>query len=403
MGALAAGLSLAGMGGALSPAPGLGFAYFYRPPSDGTSAAFLARHFQLIILTHTDEPYLAQLRQAGYRGPVLQYIAANEAEGPGPYANAGAACDARYPTWQRTVADRVGVFCARIHPHETWFLHNARGQRLWTRTRSPDGVERTTYAMNPGSRGWRGFLIHRLRQYRRLGFDGFFLDNVDLSRGRLLEQEDDAGGLAEYATGEAFRRAEVAYLAALRAAFPGVPLWANLTHDPNTVGNWAPYLRYLDGVMVEDFALGWNGSPLAAGAQRAQLANIRAALGAGKSVLLVEQGRRNDRARLGVGLGLAWGLEPVAPGRLYFRYGDAFEEDYRTVWWYPAYRFRPPPPRGPLRCRAGVCARGYAGGRLTVNLARGRVTLPRGWPRFQGRKATPARGARRRAPPAAGR
>lgn len=363
-------------------APRLGIAYFYRPPSDGTPARFLARHFQLIILTHTDEPYMAELRRDGFAGPILQYIAANEAEGPGPYANAAARCDTRYPTWQRTVADRVGVFCAQIQPHERWFLHNARGERLWTRTRSPDGVWRTTYAMNPGSLGWRGFLIRRLRQYRRLGFDGFFLDNVDLSRGRLLQQEDDRGGLAEYATGAAFRHAEAGYLAALRAAFPGVPLWANLTHDPNTVGDWSPYLRYLDGVMVEDFALGWNGSPLGAAAAQAQVANIRAALGAGKAVLLVEQGRRPDRARLAVGLALAWALAPTAPGRLYFRYGDAFESDYRTVWWYRQYRFQPPPPRGPLQCRAGVCARQYAGGRLRVDVARARVRLPRGWPRF---------------------
>jgi hypothetical protein len=364
------------------PGLGLGIAYFYMPPSDGTSAAFLAHHFQLIIMTHPEEPYMAQLRHAGFTGPVLQYIAANEAEGPGPYANASAACDRQYPTYQRTVADRVGVFCAQIHPHEHWFLHNRRGERLWSRYRSGDGVWRTTYAMNPGSAGWRAFLIHRLRQYRPLGYDGFFFDNVDLSRSRLFRQTGDRGGLEEYATQAAFRRAEEGYLAAVRAAFPHVPIWANLTVDPNRRGDWQGYLRYLNGVMVEDFALGWNTYPLPVAKRLAQLANIRAALGAGKSVLLVEQGKRRDRARLGVGLALAWALAADAPGRVYFRYGDSGDEDYRTVWWYRAYRFQPPAPVSPLRCGVGVCRRDYAQGVLRVDLAQGRAELPAGWPRF---------------------
>src|SRR6185312_13997271 len=102
------------------PAPAARVAYFYKPPQDGTSAGFL--------LTHADEPYMAQLRRAGYAGPILQVTAANEAEGPGPYANAHARCDASYPTYQRTVADRNGVFCRELHPHEDWFLHNLRGE-----------------------------------------------------------------------------------------------------------------------------------------------------------------------------------------------------------------------------------------------------------------------------------
>lgn len=292
---------------------------------------------------------MAELRHAGYAGAILQYIAANEIEGPGPYRDHAAACDARYPTYQRTVADRVGVFCARIHPHESWFLHNDTGARLYTRHESANGVWRTVYAMNPGSPGWRRFLIHRLRQYRGLGYDGFFLDNVDLSRAGLLRQEADRGGVAEYSSDASFEAAMLGYLRALRQGFEGVPLWANLTHDPGAAGGWTPYLRYLDGIMIEDFALGWRGAALSPAAARVQMENAAAALRAGKGVLAVVQGRDDEKRRQSAGVE-AWRhlaayaphaiarMEPHRaaarsrrPSGLYYRYADAFHDDYRTL------------------------------------------------------------------------
>lgn len=330
---------LAGLAAGQSrPQPRL--AYFYKPPVDGTTAAYLANHAQLIILTHADEPYLAALRRAGYRGPILQYIAANEVEGPGPYAGHRARCDAHYPTYERTVADTVGMFCAQIHGHEDWFLHNRAGERLWTRHQSANGVWRTVYAMNPGSRGWRRFLIQRLRRYRQLGYDGFFLDNLDLSRAGLLLQPADRGGLAEYGNDAQFASAMLGYLKAVRRAFAGVPLWANLTHDPNRAGGWQPYLRELDGVMVEDFALGWRGDGLSPAARAAQMANCRAALEAGKGLLVVVQGQDNEPQRRAQGeeawkmLAAEAGPAPPLtrrPGGLYYRYSDAFRDDYRRL------------------------------------------------------------------------
>jgi len=369
-------LALAALGWG-SARPGVRVAYFYKPPFD-TTAVVVAARSRLVILTHGDEDYRAKLRRAGYAGPLLQYIAANEAEGPGPYANTHAACDAAYRPYQRTVADRAGVFCRQIHPHESWFLHNRQGERLWSRQRSADGVWRTTYLMNPASPGWRAFLIARLRQYRRLGWDGFFLDNVDLSRAGLLRQPEDRGGVAEYPTDAAYRAAEVGYLQALRTAFPHVPLWANLTHDPGEAGGWGVYLAQLDGVMVENFGLGWRRSPLAAAARAAQWQNVRAALAAGKSVLAVEQGGRGDWRRLQMGLALYWALQP-APGQLYFRYGDADDQDYRTLWWYPAYAFQPPPALGPLTGAGLEWRRRYPDGELKLDLAAGSATLPPAW------------------------
>jgi len=363
-------------------------AYFYKPPQDGTSASFLATHTQFILLTHADEPYMAQLRRAGYAGPILQVTAANEAEGPGPYANAHARCDASYPTYQRTVADRNGVFCRELHPHEDWFLHNLRGERLYTRYQSANGVWRTTYLMNPASPGWQHFLLARLRQYRRLGYDGFFLDNVDLSRAGMLRDPPDKGGVAEMPSDAALRAAVVTYLRALRAAFPHVPLWANLTHDPNARGGWEAYLPFLDGVMVEDFAAGWQTYPLSAPERADQLANARTALAQGKGLIAVVQvpPPPNDaasRARLRLGLALYWALLPSGPapaGRtpagLYLRFGDAFTADYRTFPWYPEYDFSPGAAQQPLQVNHQRWSRRFAGGELRVDLDSGGVTLP---------------------------
>lgn len=355
-------------------AAGPRLAYFYKPPLDGTTAGFLAHHYDLIILTHADEAYRDQLRRAGYTGMILQNLAANEAEGPGPYANHQAHCDDSYQPYQRTAVDEPGMFCHEVHRHEGWFLHNRNGQRLYAHTRSANGVWRTTYAMNPGSRGWQQFLIGRLRAYRRLGYDGFFLDNVALSRYGLLHEPVNHGGLQEYATDEDFRRAELSYLAALRHAFPEVPLWANLVHDPGTPGNWMPYLHDLNGMMVEDFATGWKDYPLPSGELGQQLQNIQQALAAGKDVIAVAQGLRDDQQRLEMALACYWLLDN---GHLYFRYADAFDWAYRKVWWYRQYQFDPGIPLTPLRASATQWSRRYPSGVILVDFSTRRANLPR--------------------------
>jgi hypothetical protein len=379
---LAAGLSLVL---AAAGQTGVGLAYFYKPPvavlgaTASDPAAFLARHYQLIILTHADEGFRDELRQNGYRGPLLQYIAPNEAEGPGPYANSHAHCDARYPTYQRTVVDRVGAFCRDVHPHEDWFLHDGRGRRLYDRYQSANGVWRTSYAMNPASSGWRKYLIHRLRQYEAMGWrDGFFLDNVDLTRARLLRQAKGEG-LKEFADDAAWRKAESGLLHDVRRAFPQQPLWANFTYDPYTAASWDAYLGAVDGVMVEDFALGWRRSALAAGERRQQWQRILAAHAAGKSLLLVAQGGRDECARLQFTFALASTLVEPGGAPVYYRYNDAFTDDYRQVWWRPEYTAPLPAPRAAARTADERVRREYARGELQLDLADGSYRLPPLW------------------------
>lgn len=384
---LAAGLSLVL---AAAGQTGVGLAYFYKPPvavlgaAAPQPAAFLARHYQLIILTHADEDFRDELRQRGYPGPLLQYIAPNEAEGPGPYANSHARCDVRYPTYQRTVVDQVGAFCRDVHPHEDWFLHDGRSRRLYDRYQSANGVWRTSYDMNPASNGWRDYLIHRLRQYQAMGWrDGFFLDNVDLTRTRFLRQAKGEG-LREFADDAAWRRAERGLLDAVRRAFPRQPLWANFTYDPLTAASWGEYLPAVDGVMVEDFALGWRRSPLAAAERLQQWQRVLAAHAQGKSLLLVAQGGREDCARLqftfALASTLADGRERAGGGApVFYRYNDAFTDDYRQIWWQPEYEAPLPAPRAAARTAQGRVRRDYAQGDLQLDLATGGYRLPPLW------------------------
>jgi len=328
-------------GGERAPLPQLNganvpvrLAYFYKPPEDGTTSSFLARHVQLVILTQGDEAYRDELRRNGFPGMVLQSVAANETEGPGPYATADASCDLRFRAYQRTMADRDDTFCRQIHPHESWFLHNLRGERLYNTHRSGNGVLRVIYRMNPGDRGWRRFAAQKLLSYHRLDYDGIFLDDLALSRSGVLNEPENRGGLMEYGDDAAFRSAVIGYLTVVRKVLHGVPLWANLTSDPGSPGSWKTYLPFLEGVMVEDFVWGWRSYGLTASQREIQLENVRGALAKGRRVLVVAQGGRTQRARLVVALACYHVLDN---GRLYFRYADAGDADYRNFWWYPQY------------------------------------------------------------------
>ncbi|MGH9491398.1 MAG: putative glycoside hydrolase [Terriglobales bacterium] len=365
---------LLGLGAMASGAPasgGVATAYFYKPPLDGTTAQFIARHFTLVILTENDQGYARQLRRDGYRGLILQSVDGGEVEGPGPYWRRPRHCDCNYRPYQYSLADQRGMFCRQINGHEAWFLHDLEGRRILSRFRSAGGIERTNYAMNPAARGWRRFAARRLKADRRLGFDGVFLDNIALSRAGWLGKVAGAKGVREFATGAAWRRAMAGYLDYLRGALGSEAIWANLTHDPGTADAWRRYLPALNGVMVEDFLLGWRSYALPVAAREAQMIKVRRALAAGRSVLLVAQGGRRQGQRLRAALAGYWLLRPRpgAAGHLYFRYADANDLAYRTVWWYPLYTRSPGAPRGPARRVGAVWRRRFAAGWVRLNMA----------------------------------
>jgi hypothetical protein len=353
-------------------AAGLNLAYFFKPPLDGTTPEFIAQHFHWIGLTQNDESYRDRLRAAEYEGPVLQCTSADVVEGPGPYVDHTQQCDNSYEPYQKSVADRKGIFCSSIHPHESWFLHNAHGQRLYSKDHSPNAGERTWYYMNPGNPAWRHFFAKRLRYWNRLGYDGFFLDNVHLSRAALFHDPDNKGGLLEYSNDPNYRAAVLGMLSEVRAQVGRRQVWANLVNDPGGLDSWRPYFAYLDGVLIEDFAVGWRGLDMSERERREQLEKVRDALARGENVIAVAQGGPEDTNRLNTALACYWLL---ANGHLYFRFADWNEKAYRTVHWYSQFEMSPGRPVGKLVMQADYWKRDYEDAEVRLDFTSGRAEL----------------------------
>jgi hypothetical protein len=337
-------------------------AYFYKPPRDGTTAQDLAARAALIILTRTDEPFRDAVRDAGYSGIILQYMLAAEVSGPIDAVRADAPCNAQHRPWRNQAAFRVGEFCALIHPNDDWFLHNDRGERLYTNWPGHTGY---FYHMNPASPGWRAFLSARLRQALNgdaqepaLGYDGVFLDNVALSLWKLRAQVSNSDGVVrEFQTDDAYRAAWIGLLRDLSDALrPAWPVWANLIADPSPSQGWNDYLPYLDGVMVEAFATGWRNNVPPDQWERG-LTQAEETLKQGKGYLAVVQAR--DQALLPFALA---SYLLIADGRhAFFRYAE--KGDYAIYPHYPLLDIDLGAPEGPrYRQNDGAWRRDFAHG-----------------------------------------
>lgn len=338
--------------------------YFYIPPKDGTSTGTLASKAGFITLTQGNESYRDALRADGYTGTVLQYIVASEVEGPGPYANSAAACDSRFDPLRNQVTDQVGDFCKYVHPNESWFLHNGAGKRLYS-----DAGDGVYYRMNPGSAGWRQFALGRMRtDLSSLGYDGIFLDNVELSWTKSAYQLDNSDGvIKEYATDNAFGSAWLGYLSQLSSGLrPAGKLWANMINDPNSGSSWNPYLQYLDGGMFESFAVGYRG--LSPARWDNNLRQAESALAAGKGVLAVSPGPKTDA--VAQTFALSSYLLIADGGDAYFRYASNTNgHEYASFWLYPNYNVQLGSPTSARYTTGSLWRRDFDCGYVTVDPA----------------------------------
>ena len=341
-------------------------AWFYKPPTDGSSAAAVASATTgQMILTKRDEAFRDQLRAAGYAGSILQYVEAAYVHGPVGVLTGGSACDASFAPWGNNVAWNKGDFCRYLHPNEDWFLHNGRGERLVSGYYT--GAQGVFYAMNPANTGWRQFYASRVRQALfgdattpALGFQGIFLDDVWMTRHQLLNRASNADGtVRELATDAALRTAVVGLLETVRSAAGGLPVHAN------TDGNDF-YLPYLDGTMREDFGASWNGAYMDAETVTSLWASADRATAAGKSLILVGQGAREDLDRMR----FAYAAYLMAAGpTISFRY-TRDSEPYRQIWTFPEYGLDLGVPSGARSLVAGsTWRRQFTRGVAVVNLS----------------------------------
>lgn len=349
-------------------APSTRLVYFYKPPDERTPPEELAQRVSLLIFTKKDEGYRDLMRAAGYSGPVLQYLLAAEVIGPAGALSATDTCAADISPWHNQVAYEPQDFCASIHPNEDWFLHNGRGERLY-------GIIGGTpfYHMNPASPGWRSFFIARARRFLAgdsahppLGYDGLFLDNVELSLDRALNQMSNSdGAVREFADNTSYYGAWESFLAAVSQEFrPRWPVWANMISGGSGMPRWEPYLTYLEGGMNEAFATGWAGSPPNVARWEADLSQAEDILALGKGYLAVARGDNSDD------------LQPFALGSyllisnnssVYFRYLRQPSE-HRYLPSYANESMRLGSPRGArYRQQDGTWRRDFSRGYVIVD------------------------------------
>ena len=360
-------------GTATSP---VNLSWFFRPPTDGTSVQTMASAYASAILTHGDEAYRDQLRAAGLRGPILQYLMANEAAGPPRTGGVGAlrtsqdACSRSLEIAYllNTVTGIAGDFCTALHPVEANFVHNSVGERLYATLAWQESTGTKTayiYAMNPAAPGWQAYLAQRARENLvALGFDGLFLDNLDTSLHRLHHQEaNSTGAVQEYASETSYRTATTGLLSAVREQVGGT-IWANTVGAYELPSDEDGYLPYLDGVMREYFVDLWNGSYASPTVWEVQLQQAEKLSSQGKAFLGVAQGPRADTSRMRFGVA---SYLLIADARAFIRYADA--SAYHQAWLYGEYQARLGSPTTARYQAGGLWRRDFACGFVTVDPA----------------------------------
>lgn len=323
-------------------------AWFHRPPAD-IAVDRLATAYDRFVLTQLDERLVDDLRGRGQRGPFLQYL---RFEGVMDDSDQGY-------QWHNQVAWRPGDWERISRDHPDWFLLGADGQRLRTGAGGPD--EERFYLMDPANPQWRAFFVGRLRDMQaRGGWDGVFLDNVEISLGK---RERHGQVPARYPTDASWAAANEAFLAHLRRVWAdrdGRPMEANViearTADDERLRRVLPHL---DGVMREGWLdgddLDWDG----------RLREAERAQEQGLHVWLPANGDRADAQEQRFALA---SFLLADRGRASFRYtsSDAYDE----AWLYDDYWHDLGEPTGPRRRDGDLWHRPYEGGSVTVDPVR---------------------------------
>lgn len=318
--------------------------WFYKPPNSGDLAT-IAKDYEFFILTRMDEGERDSLRALGVQAPILQYLLFDEVQDPGSCSES--------PNHNQ-VAENIGDFCELKQLHAEWFLRDARGATL----SNDDGYR----LMDPGNPDWRTYWLERARNSQEnLGWQGVFLDNVEAS----LEKRRQSGALpAGYPDDASYQKAieeNLRYLYTTYFQPEGRPLFANIIalKDPAV---WYRYLQYLDGAMIENFAVGWNDEYIDASKWEAQMDLVEQSQTLGKILLLVSQGGEFDHARETFSLA---SYLLVNHGNAYFRYTNAAA--YEENWAYENTRVQFGTPLGERYQSGSLWVRDFERGRVWVD------------------------------------
>ncbi|MEK7786523.1 MAG: putative glycoside hydrolase, partial [Chloroflexota bacterium] len=318
---------------AAAPAQISQLAWFPKPPAD-KNLDTLAANFDVFILTHKDEPTRDALRAKGVTAPIFQYLRFEAIHDPGSCTATPRGNQAAY---------LPGDFCDISTNHSDWFLLDSAGKRIKFAT---DTV--TYYRMNPGSQGWREFYARRAGEMKKqFGWDGLFMDHSITG----LSTKADIEGFFSY----------------VRNNYSG-QLYANISGLPNHSDG--VYDRYLDGMLIEAWALGWKSEYLSTSSWNSQLTRAEKIQAAGKKVILVTQGVKTDTAKQSFAYA---SYMLIANGGASFRYASS--SSYSQAWLYPNYNVDMGAPLGARYQVGALWQRDFALGTLIVDPVAHKITF----------------------------
>jgi len=314
--------------------------WFYKPSSD--SVTTLVTYFNDFTLTHGDEKYRDSLKAKGVTAPFLQYIKFDAIQDPGSCTKTPA---------QNQAAYKANDFCDISKNHPDWFLLDTAGNRMY----NVDYV-----MMDPGSAGWRTFLLTRMQEMQKnFGWDGALFDNVE---GSLVKRQQYGQMPAKYTTDAAYQAAINGALQYVHAWFKSVnrPLFANLI-SLKPVSVYFTYLQNLEGAETECWAVNWSGYRKTTDWLE-NLSRAEQTQTLGKRGLLIAQGTKTDTVKQQFAYA---SFLLIDNAKVFFRYANA--ANYREAWTYSNYKNTLGIPLG-ARYQSGTqWCRDYSKGKVCVD------------------------------------
>ena len=289
-------------------------AWFYKPP-EKESLPILAENYDIFVLTHKDEGQRDTLKSLGVKSPILVYLQFVEIKDPGSCTEG--------PQGNQ-VAYEVGDFCEISENHPDWFLLDQNGNRIV--------YNNNTYYMDPGNAEYRAFWLQRAKALQeQYDWDGVFIDNVEVSLNKLENMEIALAKYPDDASYQAAIESFLKYVYENHFEPSGLPVLANII-SVDDWDVWLRYLQYLDGAMIEAFAVDWSNGYRSSTDWKEQLSAVEQALAQNKQIILVSQsGQARPKHQQ---FSLASYLL-VADRNAYFRYADS--DNYREVALYENY------------------------------------------------------------------
>ena len=318
-------------------------AWFYKPPDD-LFLPILAENFDAFILTHKDEKQREALKSLGVKSPIFVYLQLVEIKDSGsctedPQGN--------------QVAYQTGDFCEINEQHPDWFLLDQYGNRI---------VNGNSVYMDPGNMEYRAFWLKRARALQeQFHWDGIFIDNLEASLGKISNKGTI---LAKYPDDASYQSAIEGFLKYLHENYfapSGQPVLANII-SIRDCKVWLRYLQYLDGAMIEAFAVDWSNDYRSASDWESQLSVIDQALSQGKTLILVSQAEHPDSNRQEFAFA---SYLLVANENVSFRYADS--EGYREISLFENYFLDLGEPLGPRYKKGFAWRRDFNNGYILVN------------------------------------